>query len=208
MEKSGNIFNFMGIIDFSEMDEEIDFKELVINAIKGGVTVVVIKENCHSEQKFYNVVMEIKEICQKYGVPMIIHGNIKTAYNLSADGIELDFENGDLLYARRILGIKALIGAVVHDVCEALTVWAAGADYIVLDDAFEKGTVNAYLKEICERMNIPVVVSGGINPENMNRFRTYDINGVAVSDSLFLHENVYSIAVFMNEIINNMLNKW
>lgn len=209
MEKSVKTFMFMGIIDFSALDSRINLKESVTSAIRGGVTIIIVKENCPDEERFYNTIRDIKEVCREHKVPMVIHGNIKTAYNCEADGVELDFEDGDLLYARRVFGMRALVGAVVHNVLEALAVWAAGADYVVLEDSFEEDNIeiNGCLKEICDRMTVPVVAAGRITPENVNRLRKYDINGVAVSSVLFSSENVYSMALLMNEIICNMIGR-
>lgn len=56
--------------------------------------------------------------------------SIKIADQSGADGVHLGLEDGDLLYARRVLGEDAVIGATAHNLHEAQAAWGGGTDYL------------------------------------------------------------------------------
>jgi len=58
----------------------------VEEAIKGGVTLVQIREKSVGTLEFYNIAVKIKTITDKYNVPLIINDRIDIALAIDAGG--------------------------------------------------------------------------------------------------------------------------
>ena len=59
----------------------------VEKALKGGVTLLQLREKNMSTDNFINSAKEIKSLCEKYNVPLIINDNVDVAKAVNADGI-------------------------------------------------------------------------------------------------------------------------
>lgn len=89
-------------------------------AIKGGATIVQLREKELSEDAFLAEAKEIKKLTQRYGVPLIINDNVALAKACQADGVHLGQGDMQVEEARAILGDAAIIGVSAHNVEEAL----------------------------------------------------------------------------------------
>ena len=96
-------------------------------AIKGGATIVQLREKELSEDAFLAEAKEIKKLTQRYGVPLIINDNVALAKACQADGVHLGQGDMQVEEARAILGDAAIIGVSAHNVEEALLAEKQGA---------------------------------------------------------------------------------
>ena len=62
--------------------------EQVEKALKGGVTLVQLREKTLDEAAFVKEGQELLELCHHYNVPLIINDNVKLAKKIHADGID------------------------------------------------------------------------------------------------------------------------
>ena len=92
------------VTDSSCLKNGISLAEAVEDAVKGGATIVQLREKNKSYEEILEMAKDLKLVCRKYGVPLIINDSIKIADQSGADGVHLGLEDGDLLYARRVLG--------------------------------------------------------------------------------------------------------
>ena len=63
--------------------------EAVEQAIQGGVTCVQLREKNISFEEYVSEAVEIREVCHKYGVPLIINDDYKVALASGADGVHV-----------------------------------------------------------------------------------------------------------------------
>lgn len=145
---------------------------------------------------------------------MIINDSIEIASIVGADGVHLGLKDGDLLYARRILGKEAIIGATAHNLMEAQMAWAAGADYLGCGAMFGSKTKRRTvaltiekLTEICEKLPIPVVAIGGINCENMMQLKGIGIAGAAVVSAIFDQEDIRTATAALDTVMTKMMQQ-
>lgn len=90
--------------------------------------------------------------------------------------------------ARGLLGERKLIGVSTHSLKEAQEAEQAGADFILFGPvyftpskaAYGKPQGTAALKEVVEKISLPVYAIGGIKPENIEEVRRTGIQGVAL----------------------------
>lgn len=193
------------------LKEGVKLAQAVEQAIMGGATIVQLREKNRSEEEIIEMAEELKPICHKYNVPLIVNDSVRIAYKAGADGVHLGLTDGDIIYARRILGENAIIGATAHNLHEAQAAWAAGADYLgcgaVFGSPTKKNTVPLSIEElnrICTQISIPVVAIGGINAENAMRLKGSGIAGIAVVSALFSQNDIQLAAAVLKDILEQM----
>lgn len=171
--------------------------EQVESALKGGVTCVQLREKELDQTAFLEEAVEMKKLCSKYGVPLIINDNVDVALKCGADGVHVgqsDMAEGNV---RKAVGDKMIVGVSAQTVEQALAAQAAGADYLGVGAVFPTSTKSdarevsrQTLKDICAAVDIPVTAIGGINKSNMAELSGTGIDGVALVSAIFAAQNI------------------
>ena len=176
-------------------------QEAVELAIKGGVTVVQLREKECTSREFYQVAKEIKEITDAYGVPLLINDRVDIALAVGADGVHLGQTDLPIVAARKILGPDRIVGATANTLEKAQEAWKAGADYLGVGDVFGTSTKEntkhvslEMLRTIKEALPIPVVAIGGVNESNIARLRETGVDGAAVISAILGKEDITAAA--------------
>ncbi len=180
--------------------------EQVEKALKGGVTLVQLREKELSEADFEQEAKELLELCHKYNVNLIINDNVALAAKVGADGVHIGQSDMGVEKARAILGKEKIIGVTAKTVEQAKAAEAAGADYLGSGAVFGTSTKkdakpmdHALLQEICESVKIPVVAIGGIDGGNILLLKGRKMTGVAVVSGLFACEDIKKAAEDLRE---------
>ena len=113
-------------------------------------------------------------LCRRHGVPLIINDDVVLASAVGADGVHLGRDDPPVDRARDLLGSRAIIGVSCYDQPQrALGAQAAGANYVAFGRFFPSSTKPAavqcspeMLREVQPRLSVPIVVIGGITPDN------------------------------------------
>ena len=166
--------------------------EQIEEAILGGATIVQLREKNLSEDEFLEEALKVKELCNRYDVPLIINDNIEIAMKSGADGVHVGIEDVPVGEIRKNVGEDFIIGATAKTVEQAVKAQQAGANYLGVGAVFPSPTkknairiTNQQLKEICTSVDIPVVAIGGITYENMDEIRGCEMDGIAVVSAVF-----------------------
>ena len=175
--------------------------ETVEQAILGGCSVVQLREKECDTKEFFQLAKGIKQVTDKYNIPLIINDRIDIMLAVDAAGVHLGQEDMPLKEARRIIGENKIIGVSAHNLEEAQKAWEEGADYLGVGAIFgtktKKNTVDTSietLKEICHTVKIPVVAIGGIGLSYIYQLNGSGISGVAVASAIMAAENVKEVA--------------
>ena len=191
MEFTRETLRLYAVTDRSWLGDQ-PLSEQVEAALKGGVTCVQLREKELNEADFLAEAMEIKEICHRYGVPLLINDNVQIALKSGADGVHLGQSDGDPAEARKILGEKAVIGVSARSVEQAKDAEKAGASYLGTGAVFGTSTKKdarpldkETLKAVCNAVSIPVVAIGGISAGNILKLSGSGVDGVAVVSAIF-----------------------
>ncbi|MEG0546247.1 MAG: thiamine phosphate synthase [Oscillospiraceae bacterium] len=187
-------------------------EQQVEKALKGGVTLIQLREKHMSDDDFLVEAIRVKEICKKYNVPLIINDNVEVAIKSDADGIHVGQSDMDALNVRKRLGNDKIIGVSAGTVNEALIAEKSGADYLGVGAVFSTSTkldANnvslSTLTEICDKINIPVVAIGGISKYNVKELSGTGIDGVAVVSAIFAEKDIESATKELKKLIKGML---
>ena len=166
--------------------------EQVEAAVKGGVTCVQLREKELPEADFLKEAVEIRELCNDYGVPFMINDNVEVALLCGADGIHVGQRDMEAADVRKAVGDQMILGVSVQTVEQAVRAQEAGADYLGVGAVFSTGTKPdaksvSYetLREICERVSIPVTAIGGIHKGNIKELSGSGVDGIALVSAIF-----------------------
>ncbi|MCF0150235.1 MAG: thiamine phosphate synthase [Firmicutes bacterium] len=162
------------------------------DALKGGVTMVQLREKDLSEEAFEAEAVQVLALCRRYGVPLLINDNAALAVKIGADGAHVGQSDLQAEEARRLLGPDKILGVTAKTVEQAKAAQAAGADYLGSGAVFGTTTKKdakpmdmALLKEITGSVQIPVVAIGGIHAGNAAKLAGSGIAGAAVVSGIF-----------------------
>lgn len=198
------------IIDRSFLNGR-NLKKCIEDAIKGGVTLIQIREKDASTREFFEVAKEIQEITSKYNIPLIINDRVDIALTIDADGVHLGQNDMPIALARKILGPDKIIGISAGNLKEAMEAQNNGADYVGLGPVFYTGTKKDAddpiglhrLKDIVQNITIPSVAIGGINKENTTSILEAGVDGISVISAILGSENIEKASEELSRIIKN-----
>ena len=169
----------------------------VEKALKGGATMIQLREKELDEAAFLAEAKQIKGLCRYYGVPFIINDSVKIAEAVGADGVHVGQSDMEAGSARAELGRDKILGVSAQSVEQAVLAEKRGADYLGVGAVFPTGTkadAEAVsldtLREICSAVSIPVVAIGGISLENAARLRGTGIRGISVVSAIFAASDI------------------
>ena len=186
--------------------------EQIEEALKGGVTMVQLREKQLSEDELVAEAIQIKELCHRYEVPLIINDNVDAALKSGADGVHVGIEDAPVSEIRRRAGDDFIIGATAKTTEQAKAAEAAGADYLGVGAVFPSPTKkNAIritpqdLREICGSVAIPAVAIGGITGDNVSEIKGGGMAGVAVVSAIFAAQDIQKAAAELKRKVKAMV---
>ena len=175
--------------------------EQIEDALRGGVTLVQLREKELAEEAFVAEAVEAKALCRRYGVPLIINDNVDVAMKSGADGVHVGIEDAPVAQIRARVGRDFIIGATAKTVAQARAAEAVGADYLGVGAVFPSPTkknairiTNEQLREICGSVSIPAVAIGGISRDNVLELRGGGMRGIAVVSAIFAAADIRAAA--------------
>lgn len=176
-------------------------EESVELAIKGGVSVVQLREKDCTSREFYQLAKTVKTITDAYEVPLLINDRVDIALAVGADGVHLGQKDIPVRAARNLLGADKIVGATANTVELAEEAWQSGADYLGVGDIFGTTTKSdtkhitlEELKAIRAAVQIPVVAIGGVNEENISLLRETGVEGAAVISAVVGQKDITAAA--------------
>ena len=171
--------------------------EQIEDALKGGVTMVQLREKKMDEDAFVEEAIRVRELCHQYHVPLIINDNVEVALKSGADGVHVGIEDVPVAEIRKQVPSDFIIGATCKTVEQAKAAEAAGADYMGVGAVFPSPTktnairiTNEQLREITSSVSIPAVAIGGISYDNVCEINGSHVSGVAVVSAIFGAEDI------------------
>lgn len=177
-------------------EDEEKFLNIIEESLKGGVSVVQLREKKAETLDFYNLALKVKEITQKYNVPLIINDRIDIALAIDADGVHVGQSDMPAKTARSMIGEDKILGVSAANIKEAKKAQRDSADYIGVGAVYPTNTKDdatsvpkKELKEIVKSVDIPVVAIGGITQENAHKLNDCGIDGLSVVSAIMEAKN-------------------
>lgn len=132
-------------------------------------------------------------LCRRYHTPLVINDHLALCMQLDADGVHLGGADGDLAHARALLGPGKIVGASCYgELALAVAAQRAGASYVAFG-GFYPSPVKKYdfvtqpdvLLAARAAVSVPLVVIGGMTPENAAPLVARGADLVAVITSVY-----------------------
>lgn len=186
----------------------------VEESLKGGATMIQLREKHLDHEHFLKEAKGIKELCRKYQVPFLINDDVDLAVEVDADGVHVgqhDMEAGEV---RKKIGPNRILGVSAQTVEQALLAQQAGADYLGVGAVFPTGTKDdadavsiQTLGEICRAVSIPVVAIGGIGQHNVMQLAGSGICGIAVVSAIYAQPDIQNAASTLHALAKEMVER-
>jgi thiamine-phosphate pyrophosphorylase len=165
---------------------------IVEEAVKGGVTMVQLREKDCSTREFITLAVKLKQTLAKYNVPLIINDRLDVALASNADGLHIGQSDMDYATARRLFGYGKIIGLSVESMKQVYEANETDVDYIGISPVFSTNTKTDTatpfglkgIKEVMDVSKHPAVAIGGINSTNTAAIMQAGANGIAVVSAI------------------------
>lgn len=184
-------------------------EEIVREGIRGGVTIVQLREKLACTREFLDQAFALRKITRESRIPLIINDRVDIALACDAEGVHLGQEDMPCALARRIVGNRMIIGVSVRTPDEAVEAQAAGADYLGAGPVYSTATKTDSqapiglpgLREIRRAASIPVVGIGGISAANAREVIRCGAEGIAVVSAIVSSRDPASAALELRSSI-------
>ena len=206
MKKEDIDYSVYLVTDHRDKTDE-EFLKIIEEAIKGGTSIVQLREKTASTKDFYQLALKVKEITSKYDVPLLINDRIDIALAVDSEGVHIGQDDMPADIARKIIGEDKILGVSASTVEEAKKAQEGGADYIGSGAVFPTATKDdadsvskEELKEIVDSIDIPAVAIGGITLENAGTLKDTGIAGFSVVSAIMSADDPKEASQKLREI--------
>lgn len=169
-----------------------DFYWVVEEAVKGGVTMVQLREKSLSTRAFIDRATRLKSLLETYNVPLIINDRVDVALAADADGVHIGQSDMPFQTAHRLLGEGKIIGLSAEKQADVSEAEHWNLSYLAVSPLFatptktdtEKPWEIGGLKWVRRQSRHPLVVIGGLHAGNVREAVMNGANGIAVVSAI------------------------
>ncbi len=184
-------------------------EHIVEEAVKGGVTIVQLREKELATGRFVELAKSLMNILKPYGVPLVINDRIDVALAADADGVHIGQSDMSYSDARAILGSDKIIGLSVETQQEVLEANELDVDYIGISPIFATPTkLDTFqpfglegCREAVANSKHPSVAIGGMNKTTIPDVMSCGVDGVAVVSAIVSAESPREAAKELLQVI-------
>ncbi|WP_447554965.1 thiamine phosphate synthase [Vreelandella sp. EE22] len=161
-------------------------------AVKGGVTVVQLRDKQASDDDLIAQARRLKAVLCGSGVPLIINDRLTVALESGADGLHVGQSDAAALDARHALGDKAIIGLSINTLGQLESAPLEALDYVGLGPVFATPSKQDHaaplgfdgLAALARASRLPSVAIGGLKAEHATRVFDAGADGLAVISAI------------------------
>lgn len=185
------------LVTNSDGMSEDKFLETIIEACEGGITMLQLREKNASTRDFYELAVKVKEITDRYNVPLIINDRVDICLTVDADGVHIGDDELPITKTRELIGPDKILGVSAKTVTRGIEAKFDGADYLGVGAIYPTTTrVQTHLTsmetltKIISESKLPTVAIGGIKEDNILSFNNTPISGVSIVSDIMQADNV------------------
>lgn len=186
---------------------------VVEEAVKGGVTMVQLREKDCSSKEFYEQAFALKKCLKPYRIPLIINDRLDIALACDAEGLHIGQKDLPCNIARKLLGKDKIIGLSVESISDVLNVNKSDIDYIGISPVFNTSTKTDTappwglegVRKISTISSFPKVAIGGVNKTNAAEVIRAGANGISVVSAIMSAEFPREVASGLSHIVKSEL---
>ena len=192
-------------------------EEVVSEAVKGGVTVVQLREKDASTGEFIELARRLMKLLKPLRIPLIINDRVDVALAVDADGVHIGQSDMSYEDARRLLGPDKIIGLSVESFEDIEAANALDVDYIGISPVYgtptKTDTAEPFglegLRKAVQMSAHPTVAIGGMNASTIAEVMAAGTDGVAVVSAICSAENIRKATSDLRAIVEaNIKISW
>ncbi len=169
-----------------------DLIDLTMAAVKGGVTLVQLREKHRPRGQVVDLARALKDRLTGSAVALVINDDAEVALAAGADGVHLGQDDSDAAAVRALLGPDRILGFSAGDLAEAERVDRSIMDYVGVGPVYPTGSKadagpaigTQGLRELRAALDLPLVAIGGIDHAHAAEVMATGVEGIAVVSAI------------------------
>ena len=188
-----------------------DVVEVAEAALRGGASVIQLRDKTRDKGEVLEIARAIKGICDKYDGLFIVNDDADIAYLSQAHGLHVGQTDLPVAEARRVLAPEQIVGRSNNGTVEALESEAQGADYVAVGAVYSTTTMGKsgrtalgpeMIRRVKEAVSVPVIAIGGINAGNIADVARAGADCICVVSAVTFADDVEGAARGLVDLIN------
>jgi thiamine-phosphate pyrophosphorylase len=188
------------IIDLGYVSSD-DAPRISKELIAGGIDIVQLRGKRQSIDALSSLAKKLLAITGAANIPLIANDHAQIARRVNLQGVHVGQDDDSIESVRRTVGRPIIVGKSTHSVEQAVAAQREGADYIGFGPIFSTPTKPDYppvglsqIREVHERVSIPVFCIGGIKLENLGQVIAAGAERVVIVSGLLHADDVAGYA--------------
>ena len=181
-------------------------------AVKGGITMVQLRDKEASTNDRIGVGKELQKILKDTEIPLIINDDVEAALAIDADGIHIGQNDKSTVEIRGKVGKDKIVGLSCETIEDAKAADPALVDYIGISPVFPtptKSDFNAYIgldgiSDIANATSLPSVAIGGLKREHCGKIFSTGCQGMAVVSAICGKDDPYMETKLLHDEIRRV----
>ncbi|MDR2736127.1 MAG: thiamine phosphate synthase [Gracilibacteraceae bacterium] len=195
------------VTDRSQMNAPT-LTKAVESAIKGGCTLVQLREKTASSREFYDQAQELRVLTRAYNIPLIINDRVDIALAVDAEGVHIGQHDLPAHVIRTLIGPTKIMGVSAHTLAEAQAAVQSQADYLGIGAMFATPTkpdaatiAMTEYQRIRRHIRLPLVLIGGLTLQTIPQLSGCGADGMAVVSAILAQPDIERAASDIKETI-------
>ena len=182
--------------------QEHGLEQTVEAAVKGGVTIVQLRDKHASDEQMIAQAKRLKALLAGTDVPLIINDRLQVALESQADGLHVGQSDATVQQARRALGEQAIIGLSINTIAQLQVSPLELLDYVGIGPVFATESKQDHaqpigfggLAALVKACPLPSVAIGGLKADHAISVQRAGANGLAVISAICGQPDPYQAA--------------
>ncbi len=167
-------------------------EQTVDASVKGGVTMVQLRDKHASTEDRVALAGRLKPICASHGALLVINDDVKAAQISDVDGVHIGQGDMDVALARQTVGADKIVGLSIETISAATQVPTGLVDYIGISPVYATPTKQDHkppiglqgLAKIRAASPVSSVAVGGLKLADCHSVLATGVNGMAVVSAI------------------------
>jgi thiamine-phosphate pyrophosphorylase len=186
--------------------------DIVRQAVKGGVSIVQLREKELDTRQFIERARELQKILKPQNIPLIINDRIDIALAVNADGVHIGQKDMPFELVKRIIPGNMIVGLSVETIEQLREAESLPADYIAVSPVFSTPVKTDFdqkpwgLEGLAEARKLTkhtLVAIGGVNASNAMNVISAGADGIAVVSGICSADNPEAASRELINIVKN-----
>ena len=188
------------ILDLAYMTDA-DVPRVLQQLLHGGADIVQLRGKGRSIEELNELARIFLPITTAANVPLIINDYSEIAQRVNMDGVHVGQDDETIASVRSKVGHPIIVGKSTHGIEQAIAAEREGADYIGFGPIYATPTKPDYkpigvnnIREVHQRLKIPIFCIGGIKLENLSEVIAAGAQRVAIVSGLLQADDIAGYA--------------